>query len=246
MHVKALLLAGLLLVGAAAARAQDDPSGRSDEKPWKFTTGHYTLTGGGEPPARALDLNLRRSGTFGNAWIGWYDQGAGGPTQWRAGWDRFFDAGPVRVQPSVQVASGGFVGGSLYAEAGDSWFVGAGAGRTNMRPYVNLNFDPNDMVTLVAGHRGGGQQVQLVLVADNRQRPDQRHLHLNWKADRGEGEKLTLDLLAKRGDVGGERIRRLGATVSYDWPRWSLRAAWDPKVNFTPQNMLRLSIAARW
>lgn len=236
-----------LIVFALPTHAADDgPSGHADELPWKFTTGVYALRGGGEPPATAVDLNLRRSGGFGNAWIGWYRQDAGGPTQTRAGWDRFFDAGAVRVQPSVQLASGGFRGGSLYVEAGQAWYAGIGAGRTNLRPYVNLNFDPNDMVMLAAGRRTEGQQLQLLLVADNRENPDQRHLHLNWKADRGGGEKLTVDVLAKRGDVEGERIRRLGASITYDWPRWSLRAAWDPKVNFTPQDMLRLSVAARF
>ena len=229
-----------------AFAADEGPSGHEDELPWKFTTGVYALGGGGQPRATALDLNLRRSGDFGNAWVGWYAQDAGGPTQSRAGWDRFFDLGPVRVQPSVQLASGGFRGGSLYVEAGEAWFAGVGAGRTNLRPYVNLNFDPNDMVMLAAGHRAGGQQLQLLLVADNRENPDQRHLHLDWRTEPREGERLTLDLLAKRGNVEGERIRRLGASVTYDWPRWSLRAAWDPKVNFTPQDMLRLSVAARF
>jgi hypothetical protein len=236
----------VLLATTFVAHAEDDPSGHGDEKPWKFTTGTYFLSGGDQPRATAIDLNLRRSGSFGNAWIGWYHQDAGGLKQWRTGWDRFFDVGAFRVQPSVQLASGGFRGGSLYAEAGETWFVGAGAGRTNLRPYVNLNFDPNDMLTLAAGRRGDGQQLQLILVADNREHPDQRHLHLNWKLERGAGEKLTLDVLAKRGDVDGERIRRLGASLTYDWPRWSLRAAWDPKVNFTPQDMLRLSVAARF
>ena len=230
----------------AAFAADDGPSGHGDELPWKFTTGVYALSGGGQPRATALDLNLRRSGDFGNAWVGWYTQTAGGPTQSRAGWDRFFDLGPVRVQPSVQLASGGFRGGSVYVETGETWFAGIGAGRTNLRPYVNLNFDPNDMVMLAAGRRSGHQQVQLLLVADNRENPDQRHLHLNWRTEPRDGERLTLDLLAKRGDVEGERIRRLGASITYDWPRWSLRAAWDPKVNFTPQDMLRLSVAARF
>src|SRR5689334_12782192 len=111
-----------LAIGASAAMADNDPSGRSDEQPWKFTPGVYTLSGGGLPRATALDVSRRRSGSFGNAWIGWYGQDAGGPTQWRAGWDRFLDAGALRIQPSVQVASGGFRGGSLYAEAGDTWF----------------------------------------------------------------------------------------------------------------------------
>ena len=68
----------LLLTLAGVAAAADDPSGRGDERPWKLTSGVYTLSGGGEPSAQALDLNLRRSGDFGNAWIGWYGQDHGG------------------------------------------------------------------------------------------------------------------------------------------------------------------------
>lgn len=236
----------LLPCASCAADAQG-PSGHEDERPWKFTTGLYALSGGGQPHALGIDLNLRRSGNFGNAWIGWYHQDAGGPTQWRTGWDRYFRVSEVlRVQPSVQAASGGFLGGSLYAEAGQDWYAGVGAGRTNLRPYVNLNFDPNDMAMLVAGHRNERQQLQALLIADNRENPDQRHLHLNWRGERGPGERLTLDLLATRGLVDGERIRRLGASLTWDAPRWSLRLAWDPKVNFTPQDMLRVSVAARF
>ena len=183
-----LVFASALLAASTTAFADDGPSGHGDKKPWKFTTGLYALSGGDQPRATATDLNLRRSGSFGNAWVGWYHQDTGGPTQWRAGWDRFFEvSSSVRVQPSLQLASAGFRGGSLYAEAGETWFAGVGAGRTNLRPYVNLNFDPNDMVTLSAGHRTGEQQIQATLVADNREHPDQRHLHLNWKMERTGG-----------------------------------------------------------
>ncbi|WP_255481781.1 hypothetical protein [Ramlibacter pinisoli] len=241
-------LASLLLGACLSAvhAADGGPSGHEGEEPWKLTTGVYAVSGGGQQSAQALDVNLRRSGSFGNGWIGWYRQNSDGLTQWRAGWDRFFAAGPARIQPALQVASGGFFGATVSVEAGQPWFAGVGAGRTNLRPYVNLNFDPNDMVMASFGHRSDHDQVQLLLIADNRQHPDQRHLHLNWKTDRDGGEKLTWDILAKQGDVDGEHIRRVGASVTYDWPRWSLRAAWDPKVNFTPQNMLRLSVASRF
>lgn len=247
-HTSRTLLTWFALAfGAGAASAAGDELAK-DGAPqnYKLTMGLYQLTGGGQPHANALDLNLRASGEFGNAWLGWYDQKGGGPQQWRAGWDRFFNAGSVRLQPSLQVASGGFVGASVYAETGDTWFAGIGAGRTNLRPYVNLNFDPNDMIMLAAGHRSEGRQVQFLLVADNREHPDQRHFHLNWKKELSAGEKLTMDVLAKAGEVNGEHIRQLGASVTYDRQHWSLRAAWDPKVNFTPQNMLRLSVAARF
>ena len=238
------------LVGAAsaltvAAAAQD---GDAPERPFKLTIGDYALSGGAQPSDRGHDVNLRHSSDLGNAWVGWYGENRSGFSQWRTGWDRSFSAGAWRIQPSVQLASGGFRGGSLYAETGESWFAGAGLGRTNLRPYANLNFDPNDAITVSAGRRWGhGDAVTVLLVADNREHPDQRHLHLNWRTDRPGHERLTLDLLAKRGTLDdGQRIARLGVSATYDWPRWFVRLAWDPKVNFTPRDMLRLAAGARF
>jgi hypothetical protein len=34
--------------------------------------------------------------------------------------------------------------------------------------------------------------------------------------------------------------------VGYDWPTYFVRLAWDPKVNFTPQDMVRLSAGVRF
>jgi len=238
-----VLAAAAALAGTAFAQ-DGEGSGRA----FKLTVGDYALSGGGQPSDRGLDVNLRHSSDFGNVWGGWYRERASGFSQWRTGWDRMVTVGAWRVQPSVQLASGGFRGGSLYAETGDDWFAGAGLGRTNLRPYANLNFDPNDAITLQAGRRwAGGDALTLLLVADNREHPDQRHLHLNWRGSRPGHERLTLDLLAKRGTLDdGQRIARLGVSATYDWPRWFLRAAWDPKVNFTAQDMLRLSAGARF
>lgn len=242
MSLRHLAGPGLLLLAllAGAARADDAPG---DDPAFKFTVGRYHLSGGGTAPAEALDLNLRWSAALGNAWVGGYQQSGGGLTQARAGWDRTFDVGGVRVQPSLQVASGGFVGGSLYAETGERWFAGVGLGRTDLRPYANLNFDPNDAWTLAGGLRWAPQHAFTVsLVGDNRQNPDQRHLHFNERVMLAGGGRLTADLLLKQGRVEGEgRIRRAGFSLTCDWPRAFLRLAWDPKVNFTPQDELRLA-----
>ncbi len=235
------LLAAALALAAGAAGAQP-----ADEPAWKLTLGDYHLRGGGLEPRHGTDINLRNTSALGNAWLGAYSQQGGPGHQWRGGWDHTFDSGPLRVQGSVQAASGGFMGGSVYLEAGQAWYAGAGLGRTNLRPYVNLNFDPNDSITLAAGRRWDGQSLGLVLVADNRQNPDQRHLHLDWRTTLPGGDRLTLDLLAKRGLVDGARIERLGLSATYDGPRAFVRAAWDPKVNFTAQDMLRLSVGGRF
>lgn len=218
-----------------------------DDTDFKLTTGAYAMSGGGLPAAIGYDVNLRHSSEFGNVWIGEYHSGDPQVSQWRTGWDRTFKLDGVRIQPSVQAAQGGFRGGSLYIETGDDWFAGAGLGRTNLRPYVNLNFDPNDAWTLSGGRRwSDGRAVTLMLVGDNRENPDERHLHLIYRTPLPQGNRLTVDVLAKRGLVAGTLIHRAGVSVAYDWPSYFVRVAHDPKANFTPQDMWRVSGGMRF
>ena len=229
--------------GWAAPGADDS----SPEHPFKLTTGVYRISGGDQPAGPALDLNLRYGYGSGNVWIGWYRSVPDDFKQTRAGWDHTFDLGWVRALPSIQLASGGFVGGSFALETGKSWFAGAGFGRTNLREYANLNFDPNDSYTVYGGHRFADDSVvSAALIHDNRQHPDQQHVHLVWRRALPDQQRLTLDLLYKQGSIESEFIRRAGLTVTYDWPLYFVRAAWDPKVNFTPQDMFRLSFGVRF
>ena len=241
----------LALLASSVAFAADD----SAEKPavgavpttFKLTTGLYQQTGGGLPSGPGLDVNLRATAAFGNAWLGWFRSPAQEVTQSRAGWDNTFKLGPVRFMPSLQMASGGFLGGSASLEAGDTWFAGVGLGRTNLRNYVNLNFDPNDAWMLSGGYRwGDNESLAIQVVRDNRLNPDQQHVHLVYRAPVANDQRLTLDLLSKKGLVAGAPIQRLGLSVGYDWPRFFVRMAWDPNVNFTVQDMLRLSLGTRF
>ena len=134
-------LACLLLAPLVAARAAEEAA---QPVSYKLTAGQYQLSGGGLPKASGLDVNLRATGSFGNAWLGWYGLASQDVKQVRAGWDSSYKLGLLRFMPSLQIASGGFVGGSVSLETGDTWFAGVGAGRTNLRNYANLNFDPND------------------------------------------------------------------------------------------------------
>lgn len=213
-------------------------------EPFKVTLGSYGVAGGGLPAGPGLDVNLRYTHGRGHVWLGWFRSPALGFSEPRGGWDDVFAWGRVRLLPSLQVASGGFVGGALAMETGERWFGGAGLGRTNLRPYVNLNFDPNDAYTFYGGYRwADATSVSLQWVRDNRENPDQQHVHLIWRqrlADRGQ---IVIDLLAKQGTVEGRFVRRTGLAVGCDGPVWSMRGAWDPKVNFTARNMVRLSLA---
>ena len=237
---------------AVAIAALTTSSYAADAEPvsYKLTTGVYQLSSGGLPSGPGLDVNLRASGGLvgsGNAWIGLYRSPVQAVKQYRAGWDNTFKFDVVRFMPSLQIASGGFVGGSAYLETGSTWFAGAGLGRTNLRPYTNLNFDPNDSYTLAGGYRWNEHQtLTLQVVRDNRLNPDQQHTHLVYRTPINGDNRLTLDLLSKKGLVAGVQIQRTGLSVGYDWPRFFVRVAYDPLVNFSTQDMLRLSVGTRF
>ncbi len=226
------LLAG---VSPALASADEGPA-------FKVTAGYFHLSESGN----GLDLNVRHSSDYGNAWVGFFHAPRLDANQWRTGWDNSF-GNTVRIQPSVQAASGGFVGGSLNIETGRTWVVGTGFGRTNLRPYYNLNFDPNDSWSLMGGYRGEASlSVIASYVRDNRENPDQQHFHLTLRTALPESERVTFDVLYKRGLVEGARINKVGATLTYDWPRYFVRLAFDPNTNFTLDNVWRFSAGMRF
>ena len=77
-----------------------------------------------ERKRRWVDVNLRHSSDYGKRMV----PASSGHRRWMhssgvAAGDRNFGA-TVRLQPSAQLASGGFVGGSLNIETGNTWVVG--------------------------------------------------------------------------------------------------------------------------
>lgn len=234
-----LLLAVLLV--AAAPVAQADGEARPS-LPWKLTVGEYVYR---DYSGQDVNLRWRRGDT--DVWAGGYQDRVFG-TQLRAGADTSIDVSPwVQLQPSIQVAGFGFVGGSLTAQVGsDAWYAYAGVGRTNLRPYFNLNFDPNDALTFGAGHRAGnGNVYTLFLVEDDRLHTHQRDWHANARIGFGR-QRATIDVLRKSGfsDVGD--ITAWGASVNWDFPRWFLRVARDPYQNFSAVSAWRLAAGARF
>lgn len=239
----ALAVVLVVILAGDGAMASDDPAAPA----YKFTTGYYAMSGGDQASASGMDFNLRRNLGEGNVWLAWFRSPGMELRQTRAGWDHSFIVGPLRVQPSLQSASGGFWGGSLGLEVGESWFAGVGLGRTNLRPYVNLNFDPNDAWMASGGYRWhSGRSLAVQVVRDNRQNQDQQHVHLVYRTSLAQGDRLTLDWLDKRGIVDGVSIHRTGLSVAYDWPQVFARLSYDPKVNFTAQDMWRLQIGTRF
>jgi len=157
-----LLLAATAVVSCAAARAtapdpeqataaDTTPAAATVERPWKLTLGDYIYSNysGGD-----VNLRWRRNDT--DAWVGVYSDRLFG-TQGRVGADTSINlTDSLQLQPSLQLATQGFVGGSLTLQVGGDWFGIAGIGRTNLKPYFNLNFDPNDALTFGVGHRTAG------------------------------------------------------------------------------------------
>ena len=232
----------IMVVAAAcgwASACQADE--RSNDPNFKLTLGLQNFSENG----RGVDVNLRHSSELGTTWIGYFDADGLDAHQLRGGWDQSFgDA--VRVSPSLQIASGGFVGGSVNLETGKTWFVGAGYGRTNLRPYFNLNYDPNDAWSLSGGYRAEGVSFTVSYTRDDRENPDQQHFHAIYKVPINGSDRLTIDILYKRGLVNDESIAKLGATFSYDWPRLFVRMAYDPNTNFSSDNALRVSVGTRF
>ncbi len=220
---------------SVSAYAEEDAS-------FKLTATSHRMSENGQ----GFDINLRHSAEWGTTWVGYFNASGLDARQFRGGWERAF-GDTVRITPSLQVAEGGFNGGSLNVETGETWFIGAGYGRTNLRPYYNLNFDPNDAWTLSGGYRASnGVSYSMSITQDNRENPDQRHIHAVYRTPLSNGDRLTLDVLFKRGLVNGEMIERAGLTVTYDWPRYFVRLAFDPKTNFTTDDVVRIGVGMRF
>jgi hypothetical protein len=241
---KTVLPICLTLLSAAAHAADAADAADSDPAPtrdWKLTLGDYRYA-----QYSGHDFNLRWHRSDTNAWVGIYTDREFG-TQGRAGMDTSIDlAESFQLQPSLQIATLGFVGGSLTIQAGKEWFGLAGIGRTNLRPYFNLNFDPNDAITLGAGHHGNdGSVYTLFVVADDRLHTQQRDWHLNARIPVRD-MRATLDLTRKSGLSEAGPIKAWGFTVNWDWPAWFLRVARDPKENFSAQDAWRFAGGVRF
>lgn len=235
---------------AAPAPCQADDAPASGEL--KLTVGRYHLSSAAGS-LDGTDANLRWRGDNRTFWLGVYRDANFG-RQWRVGWDATWAPGgsanatglPWQVMPSLQLASGGFVGGSLAVQIGAPWYGQFGIGRTNLRPYANLNFDPNDALTFALGWQGdGGRQAALTLIADDRLHTGQKHWHLGgrWPVA---GLRVAADVLHKTGLGDGGPVNAWGWTLGLDWPAWFVRVARDPKQNFSVQDAWRLSAGLRF
>jgi hypothetical protein len=234
-----------ILLCATRVHADPSPPGETEEIlaetfTFKFTPSYYYTTS--QPGA--YDLNLRAHYGPHAAWLGYYQQNHEFE-QARTGYEYTMQIPFVQVVPSLQVATHGFVGGSINAQVGDSIFAILGFGRTNLHEYYNLNFDPNDAITYGVGTSLLPKStLSLFAIKDDRLDTGQIVTHLVWRLLVGDHQRWTIDLLNKHGSptAGEPSVSGHGLTVTYDNSDVFVRLALDQKVNFSPDNQTRVSV----
>jgi hypothetical protein len=236
--VVASLLAGNVAAqdtaAAAAAAAATPPA-------TKLTLAYYDFSSG----KTGIDLNVRHSFQSSTAWIGGYRE-SDRFNQLRLGYEYDYHRGWLTLVPSAQTASHGFLGATLYGEAGRLCYGIGGAGRTNLHTYWNLGFDPNDYVQFGAGCRDhAGNSVSVAAIHDNRLDTGQTNTHLSVRRYLPGDWRITIDVVRESGRGDADLVVKAWAvSADVDWRRWFVRVADDPHVNYTADRQLR--IAAGW
>lgn len=241
------------LAAAGAARAFDEsadgertlPPSPDETIAWKLTTTYYSTTN----EKGAGDVNLR--GNYGphTGWVGYYDQ-PGEFRQARVGYEYTFRLPAVQAVLSAQYASQGFLGGSVAAAVGGDVYGLIGVSRTNERPYFNLNFDPNDAWIFGVGAKlPHDSSVLLYQIRGEWAAAGQRVTHAVYRMRPWPEVRLGVDAFYKSGPLEGDEggtVRAGGIAIAADYKSWFARIAWDPKVNFTPNDMVRIAVGVRF
>jgi hypothetical protein len=211
---------------------------------FKLSPSYYMSSNG----VHASDINFRVTRDSTNLWGGYTKEYDGLVSQYRWGADnRKSISDSTYLLSSLQNASGGLWAGTAGLEYGNSWFVNGILGRTNLQPYWNLNFDPNDSYQIGFGKRiSKGDSFYLSHIHDNRLNPNQSNSHFVYRNRLNSGDYISYDLLYKQGLVDGEMIRKFGAAIEYDHKHYFAKIAFDPKVNFTANNMTRITLGLKF
>lgn len=226
----------------AAALADENLAGTQAPSPsthFKLTPSYYQSSDGND----AWDWNVRANRGPHAGWLGLY-RDRQDLRQWRSGYEYTEDLGAGQIVWSAQAADGGFLGGSINAQVGTAVYAMLGFGRTNLRPYYNLNFDPNDALTLGLG----GQLVDDTAVAfyhiwDDRLGTHQHVTHLYLHHAISETERFSVDASLKRGlDANNDFVRGVSLAITYARQDYFLRIAHDQYANFGSATQNRISL----
>lgn len=221
------------------AEENNNPTNKID---YKLTTSYYSTDSN-----NAYDINLRGNSGNHTGWLGGY-QDDSGFKQARAGYEYTQDEGVARIVWSAQIASRGFLGGSATAEVGGDSFAIFGIGRTNLRDYYNLNFDPNDALTAGVGTRAiANTELSFFRVWDDRLDTRQQVTHGVIRYKPTSEQRITIDASYKSGLTSDSvYVEGYGLSLTYDYQYFFIRVAEDQHVNFTQENMTRCSIGVRF
>lgn len=248
-HLRWIAVNLLLSVCAQAQTVPADTiqAASSSAQPWHFklTASNYNTWG----QTAAQDINLRGNKADTTWWVATYRR-ASEFEQSRAGWEQNWGFDWGQLTSSLQLATHGFAGGALNAQLGDeSWYALLGWGRTNLKDYYNLNFDPNDAVTLgMGGKLPGNSSYSFFTVWDDRLHTGQQisHaiLHMPWQNE----SRLSLDYAYKRGRASEQETLVQGSSlaVGLDYRDMFLRVTADHKVNFSQYNQTRVALGLRF
>lgn len=238
-----LVLFALVVLHLKVAHADDATDGDNASHPaWKLTTSYYDNS----DATHAYDVNLRADFADQRVWIGDY-RDSSGYTQARAGFDAVKQIGILNLDFSGQAASGGFFGGSVNAQLGGDSYAMLGFGRTDLHPYYNLNFDPNDALTVGLGSKAlsSGLEVQLFHIWDDRLPTHQHVTHLLLHYAMSQDQRFSLDASYKHGlDDSSVYVHGYALSATYAWRRIFARLAYDQHANFAEPTQTRLSVGA--
>jgi hypothetical protein len=237
-------LCGLLALAWCALAYAGDAAQDTFNLDYKLTLSHYVAQ-----QFRADDVNLRASHDNQTGWIGFYKENTSSFEQVRLGYERTDRLPYTKLVSSLQAADHGFWGGALTAEIGTTVYAILGYGRTNLGPYDNINFDPNDAITYGIGwHVDDDFNISLYAVRDNRVVPGQQITHLLVRKPLPNDQTIVVDVFSKNGpnDDQNQPIDAVGLGITYDWPKYFVRLTYDPKVNFSQQDMTRISAGLRF
>lgn len=214
----------------------EPPVERADDLKSKLTLSVYGLSNDFQ-----ADINLRHQ--FGPvvAWVaGFYDHK--GDSRARIGGEYDFQYKWLALTPTLEIGSNGAIAGSLNAQLGTKTYAIAGYSQTNLKPFNDLFFDPSEAVTLGLGHKFNDyDKLYGYTIFDVRLHTHQQNTHVVWRHRLNAKNGITLDAVYKSGrSDDGAYIRNAGIGVYYDRPRWFWKAYYDPNVNFTHQDMVRI------
>ncbi len=212
---------------------------------WKLIYSHYLA----QSERDGIDLNLRGTRESTVFWLGHYRR-ASEFEQSRAGLEQSLSFGWGKLLLSGQAATHGFLGFATQAEIGAGRVRPLiGFGRTNLKPYYNLNFDPNDAVTFgVVADLPHSMRASLYAIHDDRLATGQTVIHAVLRTSGNSANRWTFDVAQRRGPLGdsGPRAVRTGIGVTYDRAPYFGRVVYDPNANFSGHDMARVSFGMRF